>query len=1826
MRTTCVLAKIYYTLTLLLLSIYTSAQCISLTAVVVNKDAEFYVPSKNIKYVQWTLGGRGEIKVKDAQDTHIVATFPIEGLHTITATCHYTDGILTEFCWTLPVVKQFAGGSIGVATTPIINTFVSLTDLLKSVEPGSGGLDVSSGYSYLWQKSTDKETWIDLSEQIFEASYGDFFLDGKVFFRRKSMASSEQAYSNTVEVDPIPVLFGGTISSSQESSESFQPAPFTGTLPTGNTGAVNYQWEYSTDQFVWQPLAGANAQDYAPPKVSLTTYFRRTCISGEQVAVSNVVQVRIKNDQGRNQPAEVNSSLASPAVVMTDYSAFSEDKFNKEISTLILKPGILDLTAANALNGSGEVQRKIEYKDGLSRVVQSVMVHANQKGADAVVGLSFNDFNEQTANFLPYLTNTGSPGSFKPDIHVAQPAFYETQNNDRYGYTIKSLEASSISRISSIKQPGKHFVGEDIATTEVIRLNNAVDLVRSWTVENGDDYLPVSVENVKPGTLNVTEAISEDGVVNRKYKDKTGKLLLETICMINGDPASDLRTYYVYDDMGRLRFVLPPLVNKYCIDNNSWSFSTALSQKVLSSLAYRYTYDKYGRVVTVAVPGKDYAGEVVYDSRDRIIFRRNPTFISRNKGEWTLNFFDSRDRKIVTGIYTDVNATRESLQQLVDQAELNNTVFTLRDPAPMDLVLDRYSGESVYEAQREILLLPGFEGQNFDAQINPSSVGGIQNISVNSFVPQMEHFSATEINYYDNYDFPGVISFDTRFQLDAGTNRYPEAAALSKNVSGKLTGSKIRNTNNDEWMTATSYYNNKGRLLQVVGKNYKNIEDVATFQYDYQGHEICSFRTYKNPSANNPVIAVQQRTDYNDFGLPSTSFVTLFNGNEKTSRQTHTYEYDDLGRIKTDQISNLESVDYGYDMVGRLKSINRDFVQNPSSNHYFGLELSYENGFSHPIYGGLLSGIKWRRKGDADINNAYGFTYDNAGRIQRADFSSDNGQQWTNENANFSLEVPAYDANGNIKRLKQYGMTVGGTQTLIDDLTYINENDGWSNRLQGVDDAGGDQHLNDFKNYQNRVDKIDYTYDRTGNLTLDKNKGVAVVNNFLVGKPEKIFQEATPGNAIEFGYTTTGNTVYRKVTEGANVDIYDYIGNAVYKNNELQYISIPGGRIRRSKNGNFAFDYFIFDHLGNNRVVLTDESMELTYLATHESTPSPKPAIPESELFAFPATPENIPNTHKFFDFGGQNRQFIRLKSNGNSPQIGTNKTLKVMAGDRVDFYSMYYYQQNSPSNNTPNIQPEDIAAQLIQTLLGPVSAIDGKASLLRSNTNGLILNKNELSNFIEREQNSNAVNEVPKAFLNYVIFDENFKFVDGGVKRVNTPDAIGELSGQLDIRKNGYLYVYLSNESPTDVYFDNLSIKHTTGPLIQEDSYYPFGLQINALSSRALNRMQNNHLFNGIERIDDLNLGIYDAKYRTLDPQLGRWWQVDPKSTVNLSSSPYLLSGNNPVNFADPLGDLWYSNGKGALKYFKGIKTRALEYLGEKYYRIGRKVSFKVADAIFTYNDLNLTVYEPTKLLGNEVVKNLLAAPIAEFGGMAFAKKMMERDLRIANNPHEKGTYTYWAYIHAIEYNSQWDAYHAWGEYSNYHEGESSEQYRSRRMSFGSAEARREYSSGGYNIFGGAANVERAVKATIETAEVAVVETAEVTTLEVVGESAKAVEQVNAVSSEFELVSLRGFEKAKPSGATPNSVYTKLDKTGKVAVSNYIYNGDGDVIYQVDFQQHGSALSGHGHILSPGDFSSGHGPTAPHIIWTDVPKEYIAIPKDLVPSIPLGGRSGKAI
>jgi len=133
-----------------------------------------------------------------------------------------------------------------------------------------------------------------------------------------------------------------------------------------------------------------------------------------------------------------------------------------------------------------------------------------------------------------------------------------------------------------------------------------------------------------------------------------------------------------------------------------------------------------------------------------------------------------------------------------------------------------------------------------------------------------------------------------------------------------------------------------------------------------------------------------------------------------------------------------------------------------------------------------------------------------------------------------------------------------------------------------------------------------------------------------------------------------------------------------------------------------------------------------------------------------------------------------------------------------------------------------------------------------------------------------------------------------------------------MTVRRGGWLYVYVSNESNQDVYFDDLVINHKRGPVVETNSYYAFGMEIPGLNAKAIGFGGNNanrNKYNGKELqskefADGSGLEWEDYGARMYDPQIGRFFTQDRFADNFISLSPYQYAANNPTCFVDYNGD----------------------------------------------------------------------------------------------------------------------------------------------------------------------------------------------------------------------------------------------------------------------------------------------------------------------------------
>jgi RHS repeat-associated protein len=534
----------------------------------------------------------------------------------------------------------------------------------------------------------------------------------------------------------------------------------------------------------------------------------------------------------------------------------------------------------------------------------------------------------------------------------------------------------------------------------------------------------------------------------------------------------------------------------------------------------------------------------------------------------------------------------------------------------------------------------------------------------------------------------------------------------------------------------------------------------------------------------------------------------------------------------------------------------------------------------------------------------------------------------------YTVSGLSYDANGNILSMNQNGFKIGSPAAPIDQLTYSYQPN--SNKLLQVTDAVNDTGsvLGDF-HYKTKG-AYDYSYDGNGSLVLDNNKGIDTIGYNYLNLSQLVHMQGK-GN-IRYTYDATGNKLQKRVIDSVSglatttlyLDGFQYqrrtpIGNLSAGTDTLQFVGHEEGRARwayhKYTNGDSAYaweyDFTEKDHLGNTRVLLTQEKDTASYTATMEA----RFRKTEDALFYGLETSSyaragvmGYPNDTTY---GSPNDSVARV--NGNGPKTGPAIILKVMSGDKVDIGAQYYYQSMTNTNG-PSLQASDLLNSLASGLAGlSAPAHEAFSSLNNSSSSPLLAALNSSLN------NQNGADpSKPQAYLNWVLLDNQFNYVGGnnqsGALQVGASgtQSGGQLQAPLaykglPITKSGYLYIYVSNATPGwDVFFDNLSVTHYSGAMLEENHYYPGGLTMAGISDKALkgNYAENKYRFNGGNELqnkefsDGSGLETYDATHRMYDPQIGRFFQIDRLGEISISLSPYAFVVDNPILRNDPLGD----------------------------------------------------------------------------------------------------------------------------------------------------------------------------------------------------------------------------------------------------------------------------------------------------------------------------------
>ncbi|MGN6569535.1 MAG: RHS repeat-associated core domain-containing protein, partial [Flavipsychrobacter sp.] len=666
--------------------------------------------------------------------------------------------------------------------------------------------------------------------------------------------------------------------------------------------------------------------------------------------------------------------------------------------------------------------------------------------------------------------------------------------------------------------------------------------------------------------------------------------------------------------------------------------------------------------------------------------------------------------------------------------------------------------------------------------------------------------------------------------------------------------------------------------------------DETTLQYNFNGQKIQDFtHHYPCSTCSESDTRILTRYVYDSYYGRLTGVQEQIDNN--SLRNIASYTYDDLGKVKSKNLGGVEQQDYTYNIRNQLASVNKDIFSSTEADKTFGLQLSYDYGFTEPCYDGNISGIQWKGPG-AEPAGSYGYEYDAAGRLTNANYNQATLSGWSKSSTDYTMSNVTYDVNGNIISMKQMGTPGPGYSSVpvpIDELTYTYT--GTGNQLQRVQDAIKTNYgLGDF---QDITGTVDYTYDADGNLASDYNKSITGITYNEQDLPLSV--TFYNGSTIKNLYDASGELLWKQVYNSTtgHTDIYHYWGGFNYRNDSLLFVLTDEGRARWLPDSNmFKYDFFVKDHLGNVRTVVTsDESGMVNYFADHELAA----AGLESSMFA------NLDNVRDYKPGSPNPYDVMAAHLDGSDPgrRIGTAIAMSVMAGDKFDISATSYFSSDS-INMQSAVDPNAMMNSIISSLVGGVDGYNQEATNVNA-VNAMFSSGNYLGMY-QGILDSISDYTRPLAYINYMVFDSQMNLVpsqSGAIQISGTPDnwqVIGT-SRPITIGQNGYLSVYMSNADYMPVYMDKLNITYYKGRLVQEQHYYPFGLSINEGTAPGIT---NQYQYQDKKLQDELGLNLYDFHARQYDAQIGRFWGVDPADQF---PSGYTGQGNDPANNIDPSG-----------------------------------------------------------------------------------------------------------------------------------------------------------------------------------------------------------------------------------------------------------------------------------------------------------------------------------
>ena len=270
-------------------------------------------------------------------------------------------------------------------------------------------------------------------------------------------------------------------------------------------------------------------------------------------------------------------------------------------------------------------------------------------------------------------------------------------------------------------------------------------------------------------------------------------------------------TYYIYDDLGLLRFVLSP---SYQEEAN------------LEKYGYEYHYDQRGRCVWKRLPGCEYL-QLWYDNADNLMFSQDGE--QRKKGIYVFYLYDFVKRQVLQGTTTAINSSCPSAI----------VAFNVSDAG---ICRSGYSSANDLGLKKEQLLQANYYDNHafINGQLEKQATS--QNLVSNQQASEQYSkgsLTGTVSMATDGKPLVSVYYHDLKGQVIASKQTLPDDALLSQNMTYSFTKqpleiiSEIFKNGISTTVTQTNSYNKHNDKIETMTLKVGNVtRTVSSYSYN----------------------------------------------------------------------------------------------------------------------------------------------------------------------------------------------------------------------------------------------------------------------------------------------------------------------------------------------------------------------------------------------------------------------------------------------------------------------------------------------------------------------------------------------------------------------------------------------------------------------------------------------------------------------------------------------------------------------------------------------------------------------------------------------------------------------------------------------------------------------------------------------------------------------------------------------------------------------------------------------------------------------------------